>query len=254
MGDGGSLVVELAAVAPSPSRVHHPGLGTTRTGPAGKGWAVLTVTDNGVGMSDEVRARCTDPFFTTKGPGQGTGLGLPTVLALVNAGGGHLEVDTTPGEGTVVTVRLPISDELAPAEEPETAATLPGPTRLSGRALLVEDDEELNALAARALRGAGLWVTCVISGEAATRAVREDGPFDVLVTDVMLPGQSGIELVKALPADGGTLPVLFVTSYHGTAEPLVDLDGHVQVLRKPYRLEDLVLAVADLLGVRSAQG
>jgi hypothetical protein len=154
---------------------------------AGSGWAVLTVADNGTGMSEEVRAHCMEPFFTTKTRGQGTGLGLPTVLALVSAGGGQVDIDSALGEGTTVTVWLPLSGEVPLTGEEGTVGAWSAGNAVTGRALLVEDDDELRELGARVLGEAGLRVATAGSAEEGARVFKEDGPFDVLVSDVSCP-------------------------------------------------------------------
>jgi CheY-like chemotaxis protein len=203
-------------------------------------------------MSEEVRARCVEPFFTTKLRGQGTGLGLPTVLALVGAGGGHVEIDTALGKGTTVTVWLPLSDDVPLMGEAGPAEAWPAGSVITGRALLVEDDDGLRELGAQVLHEAGLEVTTAGSAEEGAQVFKENGPFDVLVSDVMLPGRSGLDLVHDLHAGVAGRPVLLVTGYSEEVGPLPAPGPHLQVLRKPYRPEELVFAVAILLGEEPA--
>ncbi len=263
MDQGGALDIELVTVRAQDGaghRAHGRAHGRADGRPSGAdegeaaGWAILTISDNGVGMTEEERAHCLEPFFTTKPRDQGTGLGLPTVHALVSEAGGHMEIESAPGVGTRVTVRLPLSEHLPLAGESEPSETWPTGRVLSGRALLVEDDEALRELAARGLREAGLLVTSIGSAEAVAAAARSEGPFDVLVTDVMLPGRSGLDLARDLGAGVAGLPVLFVTAYSEGAGPLPGPGPYVQVLQKPYRLVELVFAVAALLGGRAEDG
>ena len=256
MEEGGALAIQLA-LAPTKGAPAS-GLPTTRTEPgreADPRWAVLTVADSGTGMPEEVRAHCMEPFFTTKGRRQGTGLGLPTVHALVTEAGGLVDIDSAPGEGTTVTVWLPLSDSQPLSSEAEPVEAWPAGKVLSGRALLVEDDDEQRDLAARTLRDAGLQVKSVGSAEAALQAAPSDSAFDILVTDVMLPGRSGVDLARDLHAGVAGLPLLFVTGYSQAAGPLPPPSTYTQVLRKPYRPDELVFTVAVLLDAgRSATG
>jgi signal transduction histidine kinase len=245
---GTSLAIRLTAI---PGTLV--GAGTSTGQPARhdlgrSGWAVLTVVDDGPGMTEEVRAHCLEPFFTTKDREHGTGLGLPTVYALVTEGGGHLEIESGPGQGTTVAVWLPLSEGMPLAREVEPAHAWPAGKLLSGRALLVEDEEELRDLASRCLQEAGLQVTALADGDAAATVAGPEGLFDILVTDIVLPGRSGLDVARTLGAGQADLPVLFVTGYSPGAGPLPAPSPFVQVLHKPYHPEELVFAVAALLG------
>jgi DNA-binding response OmpR family regulator len=123
---------------------------------------------------------------------------------------------------------------------------------VTGRALLVEDDDELRELGARVLGEAGLRVATAGSAEEGARVFKEDGPFDVLVSDVMLPGRSGLDLVHDLHVGVVGRPVLLVTGYSEEVGPLPPPGPYLQVLRKPYRPEEMVFAVAVLLGGRAS--
>jgi len=245
---GGSLLIKLALVTDGTDGAGAPHVPPK---PAPSGWAVLTVADNGPGMTEEVRARCLEPFFTTKDSNRGTGLGLPTVHALVGEAGGHLEIESVLGQGTTVVVWLPLREGPPVVSEDTPGEAWPAGKVISGRALLVEDQHELRELGARALQEAGLEVTRAGDGEAALKAARSGGPFDVLVTDVMLPGRSGLEVASALHAGTAQLPVLFVTGYSEAAGALPAEGPHTHVLHKPYRPEELVFSVAVLLEARA---
>jgi signal transduction histidine kinase len=246
---GGALDIQLTTLFGQDVRCGQPPAGATGAARGDdRSWAVFSVADDGRGMSEEVRARCLEPFFTTKARGQGSGLGLPTVHALVSEAGGRLDIESAPGHGTTVTVRLPISQDAPITSETETVEAWPAGVVLSGRALLVEDEDELRELTARALSEAGLQVTSSDSAEGAVRTALGAEPFDVLVTDIMLPGRSGLDLAHDLGAGVEGLPVLFVTGFSQAAGPLPRPGPHVQVLHKPYRPEELVFALAALLG------
>jgi signal transduction histidine kinase len=210
-------------------------------------YATLSVSDDGPGMSEAVRSRCLEPFFTTKEKGAGSGLGLSSVYGLTAERGGALAIDTAPGEGTTVWVWLPRSSG-SPAATRTTALGDGFLPALTGRALLVEDEEDLRSLARHALRATGLVVVDAPNGEAALRVGDSGDEWDVLVTDIVLPGMSGIELASRLRERHPKLPVLYVSGYadHDTRKRGL-VDG-ARLLRKPYRPDDLCRHVADLLG------
>jgi signal transduction histidine kinase len=209
--------------------------------------ALLTIGDDGPGMPDEVLARCLEPFFTTKDRGRGSGLGLPTVYGLVKERGGQLRIASEVGEGTRIYIWLPIQSDAVLTDQAGGDLLWPSDRRLSGRVLLVEDEDELRALASRTLSSIGLTVVETGSAEEALVLLQDAGPFDALVTDVILPGQSGVQLATRATELFPHLPVMYVTAYPGGAEgaPLPD-DGH-PVLRKPYQPDLLRFRVAELL-------
>jgi CheY-like chemotaxis protein len=205
---------------------------------------VLTVRDTGVGMDDETRRRALEPFFTTKTAGEGTGLGLSVVYGVVQALGGTLELDSEEGVGTVVTVRLPPADgQPGDAEQTEERAVAQG----SERVLVAEDREVVRALAHDVLTAAGFAVHLAADGEQALEASDGAG-FDLLVTDVVMPGMSGPELAATLRERIPTLPVLYMSGY--TDDVLDDAAlaaPRTAFLRKPFGRGDLERAVRTLL-------
>jgi CheY-like chemotaxis protein len=209
--------------------------------------AQLTIADNGPGMPDEVLSRCLEPFFTTKGRGRGSGLGLPTVYGLVKERGGHLEIDSRVGEGTTISIWLPIQTD-ALSEAAGDDESWPAHRRLSGRILLVEDEDELRAMAERTLSSVGLTVVSASSAEEALEMLKDPGAFDALVTDVILPGLSGIQLAARVLQDSPDLPVMYVTAYPGGANGAALPEDRHLVLRKPYRPDVLRFRVAELIG------
>ena len=160
-------------------------------------YAVLRVSDNGIGMDEGVLSRIFEPFFTTKAQGKGTGLGLATVYGIVKQSDGYIRVESAPGKGTTFTVYLPAVEgaEREAADEPprETAEGMEGKETI----LLVEDEEMVRDLAAEIFRGNGYTVLDAPNGASALEInSRHDGPIDLLVTDLVMPGMNGIELAE----------------------------------------------------------
>jgi CheY-like chemotaxis protein len=205
----------------------------------------LEVSDTGAGMDDFTRERIFNPFFTTKAPGEGTGLGLSTVHGIVNSAGGEIGVESKLGAGTIFTVTFPrISDTTA-----ECAPAPRGFVHGAGqRILLVEDEEMVRAVTAEMLSRAGYTVVTATDGEDALRVVEEEEqPFDLLFTDLMMPRMTGTELAAQLRARGQDLPVVYSSGY--TKNMLVDgePDDRTVVLSKPFSSEALSSAVHELL-------
>jgi PAS domain S-box-containing protein len=216
---------------------------TLRTRAADQGVA-LSVHDTGVGMDAETRRRALEPFFTTKTAGEGTGLGLAVVYGVVQALGGTLELDSERGAGTVVTVRLPAVDgRPAGSEQAEERALALG----SERVLVAEDREVVRALAHDVLSAAGFAVQVAADAEQALEASRATG-FDLLVTDVVMPGMSGPELAATLRERIPALPVLYMSGY---TDDVLDDEAlaapRTAFLRKPFGRGDLERAVRALL-------
>lgn len=175
--------------------------------------ATVTVVDNGPGFAPGARERATDPFFTTKGE-HGTGLGLSTAYTLVAALGGELSLDSAPGRGTTVSIALPLADGLpeAPAagSPPRSAAT----TRLA--VLLVEDAPAVRLMTATMLRALGHDVTAAASPRDAL--LHDLGAFDLVVSDVEMPGMSGPEMVEEMRARRPGLAVVYTSGYSSDSQ------------------------------------
>jgi len=212
---------------------------------------VLSVTDNGEGMSPEVRRRVFEPFFTTKAPGQGTGLGLAVVWNVVESLGGVIDLRTSPGAGATFSVYLPIAKpEDAPVlvDAPRQAnVATPRPRAL--RILLVEDNELVRDTFREALAQAGHAVVCADEGETGLRLLEEaaDNPFDVLIADLNMPRLSGRALVERIHGRGLTRAIIVVSGVveHGLGDELRRL-GVDRVLRKPLGLGELLAALAEV--------
>jgi PAS domain S-box-containing protein len=223
----------------------HGGRLSLATRDAGK-YVLLAVTDTGCGMTEEVKAHLFEPFFTTKRPGEGTGLGLPTVYGIVKQSGGHIEVESQPGAGTTFRVYLPRTNEAPAEEKPE--ATGPAP-RGSETVLLAEDEDGVRALVRQVLRAGGYAVLEAQDGaEALGLAALPVGPIHLLVTDVVMPGLDGRGLAERLAGRHPGLKVLYLSGY--TDDEVVRRgvsQEEVHFLQKPFSPAALVRKVREVL-------
>jgi two-component system cell cycle sensor histidine kinase/response regulator CckA len=192
---------------------------------------VVEVADTGAGMPPEVVARAFEAFYTTKDVGQGTGLGLSTVYGVVVQSGGSIHVESAPGRGATFTIKLPVT-EAAPEERPQLEPASAGGAE---RILVVDDERVVRELLARMLREQGYEVA--VAGSA--REARElRGPWDLLLTDVVMPEVDGVKLSKQIDARH----VLFISGYD--QEALVA--GDAPFLQKPFSSDELSRAVRVL--------
>jgi PAS domain S-box-containing protein len=217
-------------------------------GEDGGPWAVLTVTDTGVGMDAATIERCFEPFFTTKGLAKGTGLGLATVYTVVDQAGGAVTVESTLGKGTTMRVMFPTvtaaSEELTSASPPQR----PAPTEAT--ILLVEDDDMVRTFARNILEGAGYAVLAAADGAQALELGRLMEPPCALVADVVMPGISGPDVAARLPG----IPALYISGYveDERRARLLESTPSSRFLAKPFRPEDLLDAVGELLAAVQA--
>ena len=208
----------------------------------------LVSADTGVGMDPATLARATEPFFSTKGVGKGTGLGLSMVHGLAAQSGGTLRLTSEPGAGTAVELWLPATSE-APADTRETMAE-PVQARRGAKVLLVDDEDLVRAATADMLRDIGYVVVEMASASQALSAIRSGVDADILVSDYLMPGMTGGQLIVELRSIGNRIPALLVTGYAAAGE---DVPDDVIRLAKPFRQVDLAARVDELLG-RSAGG
>jgi signal transduction histidine kinase len=197
--------------------------------------ATIEVIDTGSGMSAEVAARVFEPYFTTKALGKGTGLGLATVHGIVQHVGGEITVTSELGRGTMFRIALPKTD-LAP-EVVRALAT--GPIA-RGRVLLVDDDDQLRRLTERMLRNAGYHVVPAANGPEAIAEARRE-PFDIVLTDLVMPGMSGRDLARELVRDHPQIRVIFMSGYHA-GNPLPDW----QFIAKPFDRQILLAKIGNV--------
>jgi len=236
MPEGGTLTLRTRAVTLGPGDIPEaPGL---RPGP----YVRIDVIDTGVGMDAETQRHIFEPFFTTKE--HGTGLGLATVYGIVRQSRGAIRVRSRLGHGATFEIYLP----RVPAEErAKEAAPAPSAARGRGTILLVEDDAAVRGLFVAELGEAGYTVVPAASPQEALAAA--GGPFDLLVSDVIMPGLRGPELARRLRAEDPGLKVLFVSGYQDPDRTrLPPLDARTAFLQKPFRPEDLIAKVGELLG------
>ena len=211
---------------------------------------VLEVVDNGKGISPEAMPHIFEPFFSTKEVGRGTGLGLSTVRSLVQQHQGWIDLETTVGEGTIFGIFLPA---LTKSPSIQNRALLRKPSRdlPKIRLLVVEDDCEINRLFSLIFTDQNVQYTIVTDGHGALDAWHYDGPYDALVSDVVLPnGISGIDLARQLRAQQPALPIVFVTGYGSglLAAKQHRLPGPApQVVPKPFGIESLIDAINDAI-------
>lgn len=212
----------------------------------------LCVTDTGVGMTDEVRMRAIEPFFTTKPVGQGTGLGLSQVYAVARESGGSFDIESELNHGTTVRLTLP----LAPPDIEVPVATLPEPERPMTRPrtapvtsiLVVDDDRLVRRFMCESLRSLGYEVRDAQDGTDAL-ILFDSQRFDLLLADFAMPGMNGAELGKAAQLKQPGLPVLIVSGYADSAAVEAAL-GTARQLRKPFDMAELGEAVAEVLKTR----
>ncbi|MBJ6120412.1 PAS domain-containing hybrid sensor histidine kinase/response regulator [Sphingomonas mollis] len=202
----------------------------------------LIATDTGTGMDRATLARATEPFFSTKGVGKGTGLGLSMIHGLAAQSGGTLRLSSEPGRGTAVELWLPATDEAAAGTGEQSAE--PVAARRAATILLVDDEDLVRSATADMLRDIGYTVIETNSGTQALSAIRAGAEADMLVSDYLMPGMTGGQLINEVRASGIRLPALLVTGYAAAGE---DVPADVMRLAKPFRQVDLAAKVDELL-------
>ena len=207
-------------------------------------FVTLRVADTGIGMDDQVRARIFDPFYTTKAPGEGTGLGLSTVYGIVTKVGGTIEVESERGGGTTFTVRFPRASALLDVLPVEPDAAAPG---AGERVLIVEDDDMVRGVSALILERAGYDVVTATNGQEALDLFDVAHPFDLMVTDLMMPTMTGIQLAEELGRRGVDLPVVYTSGYAEGVTDHTPEGANTAFLPKPFSGGDLSTAVRQLL-------
>jgi PAS domain S-box-containing protein len=233
MPEGGRLTIRTANV----------GRGDAPADLAPGDYVLISVSDTGEGMSEEVLRRAVEPFFTTKEPGKGSGLGLSMVHGVATQSGGALHIDSRPDRGTTVNVYLPRARRVSAASlerEPLSAAAHERAT-----IVVVDDDPDVREVAVSSLESLGYHMLAAESGLAALDLLARTGPVDLLIVDMAMPGMNGVELIRRARERRGDLRAMLVTGYADIAA-FAPAEGDL-ILQKPYRLERLAENVADAL-------
>ena len=241
MPTGGHVTIDTANLSLTDDRLEAEGL-SLEPGP----YVMLAITDTGIGMDEATRAHAFEPFFTTKGKGKGTGLGLATVYGIIDQSGGGITMRTAPGRGTSIRIYLPVTTASPVPERPQIA---PLATEGTETLLLVEDNDAIREISARALRRRGYTVNEARNAEEAIDwALKATRRADILITDVVMPGLSGPNLAARLMQQNPKLRVLYMSGYsedatevHGT------FWGGVPLLQKPFTPSQLAERVREAL-------
>lgn len=235
---GGEIVVQTQVVELSPAEVSNL--------PAGR-YLELTVADHGEGMNEAVMSRIFEPFFTTKSPGKGTGLGLSQVYGFVRQSGGEVQVHSAPGAGTTFNVYLPIGATLPIPAAPEPPLKS---SDVAWNILLTEDDPSVAGIVEVMLADLGHRVVRAANAEEAMGILQSDAPLDVLVSDVVMPGDmNGVALAKRAEQLRPGIKILLSSGYAGeTLEESLAHGPDWPFLRKPYLASELAAALARLRG------
>jgi CheY-like chemotaxis protein len=239
MPKGGRLTLEtlVEQIDEATARAHAPM-------PPGR-YAVLRVIDTGHGMSPDTQSRVFEPFFTTKDVGQGTGLGLSMVYGTLKQIGGFIFVDSEIERGSTFSLYFPPAAVAPAVAAATTKVTLEAKRRTL---LVVEDEPAVRNLVASSLRNDGYELLLAASAdEALTIAEAHDGKIDLLLTDAMMPGRSGIELARELVAQRPDLPVILMSGYTEESLPVGNLDRPISLLQKPFTPRDLRRRIQEIL-------
>ncbi len=209
-------------------------------------FVTMSMSDTGIGISAETLPHIFEPFFTTKGVGRGSGLGLSICHGVLKQARGFITVESVPGSGTTFRLNLPRTT-VAPIDPVGSDVNVPA--RGLGRILLVEDEDAVRTLLERVLKGYGYDVTGAASGLAALDAhSRAEVPFDLLLTDVVMPEMGGLELARVMQEREPALPVLYMTGYFDVRTlDTLGLSVEERVLLKPFTPMQLVARVQELL-------
>jgi two-component system, cell cycle sensor histidine kinase and response regulator CckA len=251
MPSGGRLSIETANVSfDSPYQVR-----ASEAQLDAGAYVVIAVSDNGTGMSAQVQARIFEPFFTTKRTNEGTGLGLSTVYGIVKQSGGYITVYSEIGHGTTFKIYLPRIDSAADAAVADESATMQT-TGGGETVLIVEDDDALRTVACRALQQCGYEVLVSSNGaEALEQCSRHEGGLHLVVTDMVMPEMSGIELAESIALSYPEIKVLLMSGYtrDETARRGIASERYA-FLEKPFTPAKLASRVRELLDGRTRVG
>ena len=217
---------------------------------------LIEIADDGDGVPEDIAERIFDPFFTTKGEGKGTGLGLSTVHGIIGQMGGRIFLHNRPGEGATFRIFLPaLSEEEARVAKREADAAAPAQPNENqdltgkGRILIVEDEDGVRNIVVRALAMCGYEITEAEDGDEALEIIEDEAPFDLVLTDIMMPEMDGPTLITQAGDKLAGAKVIFMSGYAQTAmqDKLAEIEG-AGYLQKPFTLKKVAAAVKDAMG------
>ena len=249
MPEGGRLTIQTVNLLIEPGTPRH-----TDNELSPGGYVQVCISDTGIGMTAEVRARAFDPFFTTKGPSAGSGLGLSQVYGMARQSGGSVVIDSTPNEGTRVTLSLPraLTTEGTDAGPVEELPELPAPGMQNELILVVDDDHAVRQVTVEMARDLGCEVAQASGGEQALALIDKLSPAPKLILlDYAMPGMNGLQLARALRERGVKAPVALVTGYAELSEADIAAGQLAGLLRKPFTIRELQGLLTQL---RAASG
>ena len=244
MPDGGSLLIETAQCRFTDEERHG-------TAPGPGPYVCLSVSDTGTGFTDEARQHVFEPFFTTKPTGRGTGLGLATVYGIAKEAGGDIQLDSEPGMGTTVRVYIPEVGDAALATVPASASDPVEWEGMGRTVLLVEDEPQLRQVTARVLEHHNYRLLVAGSPQDALAVIRGNAKVDLLLTDVVMPGMSGLQLADHAAALRPDLHILLISGFPRGLWDRGEADRDLAILQKPFDSGQLLRKVSDVLNQKT---
>lgn len=239
--EGGSLSISTERIEPDGELIEAQGFSS------GDSYALLTVTDTGIGMNEETSRQIFDPFFTTKEIGKGTGLGLAVVYGIIKEHNGQISVASAPGKGTTFRIYLPLL--AVPVEEAKTGQTSGKPTRGTETILMAEDDESVRQMVRMLLINNGYRVIEAVDGEDAVNKFRENSrQIDLLFFDMIMPKKSGFIAYNEIREINPEIKIIFASGYATDANrQKIDVDANACLISKPYYSADILTTVRRVL-------
>ena len=239
----GKVTLSVDAIDIGHSRAIDPEFELVAPGTAPGRYVAIAVSDTGSGMPPEVVARIFEPYFTTKARGKGTGLGLATVHGIVQQARGDIAVESAPGEGTTFRILIPATDQTEDARAATIAAS-----QCEATILVVDDDDDVRRVTERMLRNAGYKVLSAVSGpDALAIACAHPAAIDLVLSDIVMPGISGLDLARQLDAAQIAAPVVFMSGYHQHRSI-----ASARFISKPFGRTDLLDKIGSALNAEAA--
>jgi signal transduction histidine kinase len=214
-------------------------------------YVVLSVSDTGTGMTEEVLKKAYEPFFTTKGVGRGTGLGLSQVYGIAKQSGGGVRIDTKLGKGTTVTVYLPRTEGVPAADNAPDNPLSSQLAQHHATVLVVDDDRDVRELTVACLESVGYRVLSAEGGRAALDVIGGNTPVDLLLLDIAMPEMNGPEAARAIGSKRPGLPIIYMTGYVGSTQ--LGSDEQRCLVKKPFTVAELTGKVEEALSTTEGQ-